>query len=517
MERLNDETTVIDVEYKEIVEPKVQFAGLGDKEVKELLPIMQRFMSGYAHKADDITTEVWLNKQLQQELPEKSASEIADIGKEIINSIDEFDKNLSSLNQACEQGEAKEAWLRDSLQDAAIGVNVNEFGNYLANIDKTLYDANSQMMRVVKTCNNEISQCYNLDGFIAEQQHVNTFNAKAALENKSYYAAVLEPKPGERYGLNSFDVAIKDKANKILHQYQFKFGKDAQTTINLFKKGLYNNQRLVVPAEQLAEVQAALPGKSVSDCIGGTENVSTTSTAMTKSEAKAYQSKVQSNKGINSIDWNYYNTKELALNIGKQAAFAGMGGAALSTGITLAAKAISGEKITTEETVGVALTTGADAGVKAAAAGALKVGVEKGIVPILAKATPIRVIANIACIGIENAKIALQYAKGEISGVQALDRMGRTTTATIGGLCSIGTGAAIGAVALSFIPVAGSLVGGVVGGMVGYVAGSKIGSAIYTGAKKVASVAKSAVKAAWNGVKSVGSAICSGLGKLFSW
>ncbi len=47
----------------------------------------------------------------------------------------------------------------------------------------------------------------NLDGFIAEQELVNSFNNSAVLEGSKYRAEALTP---DVYGKNSFDIVIKD-------------------------------------------------------------------------------------------------------------------------------------------------------------------------------------------------------------------------------------------------------------------------------------------------------------------
>lgn len=133
---------------------------------------------------------------------------------------------------------------------------------------------------------------------------------------------------------------------------------------------------------------------------------------------------------------------------------------------------------------------------------------------MLARSTPAGLIANIAAVGIENARILLKCAKGEIGFTQALDSMGRTTVSMAAGLFAAFKGAKLGAVAGSFVPVIGTAIGtvaGFIGGAVAYVAGSEIGSAVYSAAKTVASSAKSFVQSAYNAVKSVGAAVCSGV------
>lgn len=290
-------------------------------------------------------------------------------------------------------------------------------------------------------------ECFNLDGFIAEQQHVNDFNAQAAPENKNYRAYVQEPAIGKGYTKNSFDIVIKDSSGKIIHPYQSKFGKDAAATIRLLKSGNYYNQTILVPTEQVAEVQKAFPNKTVTDHIGGTDKISTKSRGLTKADVKRQQLEAQEKNQIRDTNWNSYNTKKLAIHLGKEAALTGATAALYGGGFYLAEKVWNGEKIRAEEAVEVALKTGVDSGVKSAAAGALTVAVKRGLIPMLAKSTPAGIIANIAAVGVENARILLKCAKGEISFTKAVDSMGRTTVSMAAGLLAAVEGAELGAAA----------------------------------------------------------------------
>ena len=216
---------------------------------------------------------------------------------------------------------------------------------------------------------------------------------------------------------------------------------------------------------------------------------------------------------INTDGWNRYNTRELAIDIGKQAALSGIGNAAMSTGIQLAEKVANGESISTSEVVKTAFVTGRDTGLKVAATGALKVGVEKGLIPAFAVDTSNKLLATTASSGIENARTLLKVATGNISTVQALEQLSRTSVVSVAGLSLVKTGATLGASIGSVVPVVGSTIGAAIGGVVGYVAETKIGNAITTGVKKIKSVAVSVAKSTWNTVKStvksVGRAIAS--------
>lgn len=101
------------------------------------------------------------------------------------------------------------------------------------------------MIHVVTNLNGGISQNMNLDGFIAEQHHVNSFNMNAKLDGSNYIAEVLTPEAGQKYVKNSFDVVIRDNNRKIVHQYQMKYGASSQRTIEMIRDGNYHNQRIV--------------------------------------------------------------------------------------------------------------------------------------------------------------------------------------------------------------------------------------------------------------------------------
>lgn len=492
----------------------IEIEGLTEKEAGELKLILKRFLKAYQNSGGEQKTFEWLGRQLQEELPDKTADEIKDIKESIVDSIKEYDMNLKNLNSSVEKGGTKEKWFVDRMEQAAKGVAVNNYGNYLNQINVALENANRQMQNKVLRLDGRVKECLNLDGFIAEQYLVNSFNAKAALRKSNFYAEI--PKEGQAFGKNSFDVVIKNKKESgIVHQYQFKFGKDAKATIQLLRNGNYNNQRFVVPNGQVKEVQEAFPNKTVTDYIGGTDKVDICSDSLTKEGAKKFQTEAQESGQILRMDWNIYNTKELALNLGKQAGFAGMQAALITTGVELADKAMNDEEIDGGDIIDVALKTGVDGGIKAIAGGALTVATEKEIISIIPKGTAPGVIANIACVGIENIKIMLKAAKGDLTVSEALEQMGRTSVSMASGLACTGIGAATGAAFLSWVPIAGPIVGGLVGGIIGYATGSKFGETIFNGAKKVARTGKKIVKKAWEKFKDIGSELKEGIKTLF--
>ena len=105
--------------------------------------------------------------------------------------------------------------------------------------------------------------------------------------------------------------------------------------------------------------------------------------------------------GAGGTSWQPIPTQVVAQGVAEQAVLAGVGGAALDTGLTYA-ETQDGEPLNTGIDLGEELTgSETDRGIKAVATGALYVAVECGIVPFLKKATPLPVLTNIACWGVE--------------------------------------------------------------------------------------------------------------------
>ena len=114
-----------------------------------------------------------------------------------------------------------QSWFAETVMNGSSIAATAEYGQYLQLVSETIENANELMIDTVMTNKYEFSQCKNLDGFIAEQYHVNMFNMKAAIEKSNIRARVLKPLPGEKYGKNSVDIVLENiKTGKRVHQYQ---------------------------------------------------------------------------------------------------------------------------------------------------------------------------------------------------------------------------------------------------------------------------------------------------------
>lgn len=501
MSTYKENDLIIDIDYTTVIV---------ENDAKELKQLQQRFIKSFIDNKDKLDIGQWLTTELKDNLPEKSELEIKEISNEIIETIKINEEKQKSLAKAIENGRSKESWFASNLKQSTSHMTNSQTAEYLHELDKAIKDSNQAMYDTITTKSGAINQNFNLDGFIAEQHHANSFNLEATLKGSELRAEVLVPKEGQTYTKNSVDIVVKDKAGKIVQRYQAKYGKTAEETIKMINKGDYNNQRLLVPAEQVNEVQKAFPNKTV---VSAVETGNIKGKALEKPAAKELQNEAQSGKWKES-NWNEYKTKDLAIGIGKQVGYAAIQGAAIGVGMDIATKLWNGEEIKAEEVVEQALVSGSDFGIKAATAGALKVGVEKGVIKMIPKGTPAGTIANIAYVGIENVKVLGKVATGELTVKEGLNKMEQTTVATVAGIAAGTKGTAIGASIGSVLGPVGTVVGGFIGGTVGYIAGSKVAETAIKGVQKVREKAREVVKevrstfvsgakSAWNCAKSL--------------
>lgn len=180
-------------------------------------------------------------------------------------------------------------------------------------------EVGNELLKRALTKGGEINQNINLNGFISENWHELTFNFNARQSHSAYNAKALVPEHG--YTKNSVDLVINKNGGKAVKRYQLKYGKDAETTIKMIKKGDYRGQQLLVPAEQVDEVQKAFPNRKVSAII---EVDSVQSDQLSKARALEIQEEMQ--KGTYKRHQTQRLIKGTAVEMGK----AGIIGAVIS-------------------------------------------------------------------------------------------------------------------------------------------------------------------------------------------
>ena len=445
-----------DKDYKKIpAAPTVTIDGFGEEEFSKVVPLIRKFIGSYMSK--DSSDEVWLTKILTEHLPDKAPNEIFSISQEILSGVDKFEEIFAASRAARLRGLSPQEWIADNIQDVAKDLSEQDLGDRLAKLDAAIHQSNEALADTLKTKSGEINMNPNLDGLLAETEHANSFNRAAALKDSTFEARVLQSN-----AKNSVDVGIYDKAtNHLAGRYQLKFCADADKTIAAIKAGDYRGQQIIVPSEQLAEVQKAFPNRKISDRI---EIDGVKSEPLTKEKIKSLQTKVQGDKEMPEVNWTAYDGRDLAIQLGKEVIFSSAAGAATGAGFYVAKKFLSGEEIKGDEVIVEALKSGADRGIKTAVSAALTVAAKSGAIPALAKLSA-RTISNIACKAVETIKIIGDFLSGEISGAEAVQRLFWLAASSYifelitGGLASAGLGTAL----LAAVPVICSPVGIAVG------------------------------------------------------
>ena len=421
----------------------------------------------------------------------------ATTAREVAQAVERLNAERASLQSHRAGGESKASWMADAIERQAAEAGTANVGAYAAVLDATLAKANEEMLRTVQTASGAFNRLPNLDGLIAEQHHVNTFNLDAAAKGSQYRANVLRST-----GKNSMDIGVFD-GQKLVRRYQSKYGRDAEATSALFEHGDYRGQRKLVPAGQQDQIDGATDVIEV----GGVR-----SKPLSKEEAKAAQEAAREGRN-KEYDWNDISRIEVGKRIGKEA----LASAAMSCGLQgarilgrrvgnfLRGRRNRPESEDLAEFFETSIETSATAGVQTVVAGATVAAARHGYIPVL-RTTPAGHIAAIVHQGVQNAKVFYKWAKGDVTAEEALDRMGSNTCSTVSGVAGAAAGAAKGAAlgAVVLGPV-GAAVGSVVGSVVGNIAGQKVGEAVYEGMKTIVQpavkVAKTVVKATLKAAK----------------
>lgn len=474
--------------------------------------LISEFVTSYEQHKRDMPLDQWLIQQFR-EYPTlwQDAAELESTAHEVIRTVERNNASKVSLHEHLGKGKSRESWLAKRIEEGASAAGVVNVGAYATGIDRALQQANEGMNSTLFTKSGNINLNPNLDGFIAEQHHVDTFNVDAATQGSGYQAKVLTP-DGNAYGKNSMDIGIYDKSGKLVKRYQVKYGKDAESTGKLFEKGDYRGQRKLVPADQVDEM------KNATDTL---EIDGVKSKPLTKEQAKTLQEQAQRDAEAKQYDWNDINRIDIAKNIGKQALIGAAFTAAMQGGRILGRRAwnwMIGKKTppASEDlkefflsSVGSATHTG----VQVAVSGAVVVAVKNGWVGSLLKNTPAGRIVNAVSVGMENAKILYKLAQGKLTAQEALDAMGSSTTAMLGGLAVAAEGVALGATLGMVLGPIGAGIGGLVGGVIGGMAGSVFAKGVYEGGKVAVTTVVNAVKST---VTSVANSVSHGMRSLAS-
>lgn len=474
------------------------------------------FIRSYKNKPTEQSPVVWLDHELEL-YPQlwSDESERKKTANIITDTVGRYYHHRIDLDKHFAKGLSQASWLDEKLRQGAIASGHNNFKEYAGKIDIVLDRANQNNINVLYRNDGQINQQYNLDGFIAEHHHTNSFNLDAAAQGSKYHAEVLEPKPGEAYGKNSVDIIIKDGNGKTVRRYQSKYGKDAESTEQLLKKGDYRGQRKLVPKGQAEQIENSTDTIEV----GGIK-----SKPLTKEQAKEMQRKAQLEYEAKQYDWSQLNGKALSKNIAKQAAAGALLSVGFQGGRILGRRiwnGFTGKKnpdveLDLQEFIYASIRTAGQTGIAVAITGAMTVAIKSGWFGKALKNTPVGNIANCVTLGIENSKILYKFSKGELTGKEAVDQAGCASVSMVGAIATGGKLASVGAGLGSVFGPLGTVLGGVAGGLLGGMAGSAVGEGIYQAGKAIVSSVARSVTSLSSSLRGSVSSVCGFVGSLFS-
>ena len=459
------------------------------------------FVNSYEKHKSSMPLDQWLVAEFKH-YPGiwRDDAEIEETAKAIIGTVTRSNQDKTSLYTHTDQGKSQASWVAGQIEQGAKAAGITNVGHYAGQIESALEQANADMARTIFTKDGNISQALNLDGFLAEQHHVDTFNLEAAAQGSDFRAKALVP-DGTAYGKNSMDIGIYDANGKLVRRYQAKYGQHADATQALWDKGDYRGQQKLVPADQIEHLDGA------TDRI---EHEGIQSKPLTKAEAKALQEKAQRHEESKTYEWNDVTRGEIAKKIGKQALI-GAGMVAGFHGVRVFGRRLWNGLLGKEnpslsadlqDFFQSSVKGATHVGVQVAVSGAIVVSAKNGWLGTVLKNSPAGNLAAIAYLGMENAKALYKFAKGELSGLETVDAMGKTTTSLGVSLAAAGVGMAKGAAYGAVFGPVGAFAGGLVGGVVAGMAGSKVGEYLYEGSKSIAKTAMSMVRSTASAVYS---------------
>lgn len=482
--------------------------------------VIAHFVESYSRNKNTLPIEVWL-EQTFSEYPDLwvDDAELHATALQIIEKIEQNNQAKADLYAHLDKGKSRESWLAKKIEQGASSGGVAEVGTYAQGIDEALKTATDVMKGMIKNNpssdgNQIISNNRQLHGLIAEADLANQFNINARILGSTLTAEVPSTTT-----LNSPDIVIKDASGNVLEHVQVKLYQPNQTGLNSLiqniKEHNYDSQTtLVVNKEHVAALREKFPDlKIVSEYEQGGVNMEVGEYA----DYKQQQAQAQLEAEIKQYDWNDTNRLTIAKEIGRKAVIA----AAFSAGFQGARilglrawNALNGKENRPanedmQEFFNASLQSAGNVGLQVAVSGALVVAAKSGWLKILQN-TPAGQIANIAYIGLENAKCLYKLAKGELNPLETLDAMGNVTCTAVGGLAGSVKGGVVGF-------ALGGPVGAFVGAVAGGIAGSAVGDVVYNGAKAVAKTAAKVVESAWEGTKSVVKSLANTLTSWLPW
>jgi len=447
----------IDLEIYESLLTSEMFGS--EREKEETLRIIKEFLEDYSIDREKPIKDFLIQKFKKYPELWKDNKEIENTAEEIIKGVEEYNKEKERLL------EAEKAW--------GIVFSTIEIDSMIKNFNEVFWR---------ETANKNINY-RGLHGDIAEIWHTETFNLNAKLKGFPLRAERLKS-----YDPNSPDIVIKDQYGNIVSKYQSKYSVNADTTIQDAMERNYSDQKLIVPKDQLSQIQDRYTNdpkfknnvKDVTDKIreGGVE-----SAPLSREEAERIKEKAREKAPI--FDWSLVSTKDIIKFQTQQTAraiwyitlFEGIKRISQRTFNYFKGKKNPPLEEEIKEWMNSSVKSAVPVAINSAITAGLIIAAKKGLIKALSKTPPGKIAIAVA-VAMDNAKIMYKAIKGEITWREAIPAMTKITTISVTSLSGATIGAKIGAAVGSIILGIGTLIGGFLGGLIGGYIGTRTGEKV---------------------------------------
>ena len=225
----------------------------------------------------------------------------------------------------------------------------------------------------------------------------------------------------------------------------------------------------------------------------------------------------QINEQLNEVGYNESAREEIIAGIVRQAEATGAGAAVLGDTVfqenNEEAVPIDNEML--DSSTGSEL----DKDIKTMTSTVLKIGACTGKIPFLSSKTPMALITNIACMGVESARTAKMLFDGKIAATQAIDRMAHATCAATAALLIT----KVAPRALALLGPWGAMVGTVLTPILAAANPEPLQRVLHQGLEMIKPLAVPIIERTvefarekWNTVKTTAKSILAGIKELFA-
>ena len=185
----NIESIKIDAQFEANADQLEQQLEISEEGKKKTASTVFSFLKSYIKKPKGMGRREWLESEFKK-YPElwSDGSEAGSMAKEIVETIDEYEHKRDELAEWKKSGKSRESWIAKSIEETAAIFGAMSAGEYAGRIEATLEAANKANLEQIYTQSGAINMQRNLDGFIAEQHHVNTFNKEYKVKSMDWFA-----------------------------------------------------------------------------------------------------------------------------------------------------------------------------------------------------------------------------------------------------------------------------------------------------------------------------------------